>query len=112
MTSIWPVGTLVAEKGVEDSALGLRVVVGHKPDGRCMTAWVDPPPWVSDTERGRILVGNESLLEPVDRKAAVAEFPQPRSEARPRSSSGRFLRWIGGRLAGAREREEYAGAVA
>jgi hypothetical protein len=112
MRKVWPVGTLVAEKGAERSPHGLRVVVGHKPDGRCMTTYVSPPPWLPPAQKRQIFVGGEGLLtqvsvrelppnapapQPIAAKEPLPARAQRRRPAR-RSASGRFLAWLGERF--------------
>ena len=59
----WAVGTLVA-KNVGGSDTNLRLVIGYKPDGRCMTVAVSPP-WVSDVS-GEIYVNRPEDLHRVE----------------------------------------------
>jgi hypothetical protein len=42
----WPLGSLVIERGEELTRHAIRVVVGYRPDGRCMTRIALPPPWM------------------------------------------------------------------
>lgn len=68
----WPIGTLVVERGAEDAPHAVRTVIGYKPDGRCMTTYVNPPPWLTPAERRRIFVGDAHRLTPAPAERAPA----------------------------------------
>lgn len=58
----WQPGTLVEQRRLEEAPYSVRMVVGYKPDGRCMTVYTEPPPWMTDVERTRIYVNTVGEL--------------------------------------------------
>lgn len=49
-TPRWKVGTIVVMRGMEAEPNAKRMVIGHKPNGDCMTVYVAPPPWLAGRE--------------------------------------------------------------
>jgi len=50
----WPIGTTVVERSGERETR--RMVIGYKPDGRCMTVYLAPLPWMSRRVVPRIYI--------------------------------------------------------
>lgn len=67
----WPVGTLVQERS-PDAFERLRMVVGYKPDGRCMTVSVRKPPWEKG-DTGKIRVDCVDRFRPADNSVQALE---------------------------------------
>jgi hypothetical protein len=42
----WKIGSQVVSLEEVGAPWATRLVVGHKPDGRCMTVFLHPPPWL------------------------------------------------------------------
>jgi hypothetical protein len=55
-TPRWPVGTLVVDSEEEVDVYAVRVVVGYKPDGRCVTVGMQDPPWLVKLPQERFCV--------------------------------------------------------
>ena len=60
-TSRFGVGALVVDETAEPSPETVQVVVGFR-DGRCLTSYVAPPPWMSSTPR--FFVAEAEALRP------------------------------------------------
>ena len=43
-----------------------RMVLGYKPDGRCMTAYLTAPPWMQRSLSMRVLVDDPTDLRPLE----------------------------------------------
>lgn len=63
----WPVGTLVVDASENDDPgpFAVRMVIGYKEDGRCMTVLASPPPWMRAPHEGAIYVDPVEQLRPV-----------------------------------------------
>lgn len=59
----WRVGDTVLERGT-GIPHGANVVIGHKPDGRCMMMLIDPPPWMTPQQRAHIYLADPVELLP------------------------------------------------
>jgi hypothetical protein len=55
-TPRWPVGTLVVDSEEEVDPFAVRVVVGYKADGRCVTVGMHDPPWMVKVPQERFSV--------------------------------------------------------
>jgi len=73
----WRVGTIVVTRGMEDEPSSHRLVIGHKPNGHCMTVYVTPPPWLAGREPQVLVDPPYRLCEPCQRSAPLPPAPAP-----------------------------------
>ena len=66
----WPVGAIVVHQGGGPP----RMVLGYKPDGRCMSAYISAPPWMQRSLSLRVLIDDARDLRAVDPKRDPVEL--------------------------------------
>lgn len=64
----WPIGAMVVDREGGPP----RMVLGYKPDGRCMTAYITQPPWMQRSTGLRILID-----DPEDLRTWEPALPAP-----------------------------------
>lgn len=60
----WPIGALVTELASDEDPITLRMVIGYRPDGRVLTVYVSPAPWLLPGQRLGVHADDPSLLRP------------------------------------------------